>query len=266
VDEPGVGTDPDAVVPEIAAPGLPAVVVPNLNVSIRILSPGDDGDVTQIGGIGLGGGAGLGALEWDWNWTWNWSCAPVDSFTSAAWNWNWNWDWSADCASPPAPAESPVRSHARQPEGGAFGRPLAQVPAASDEAPARGGPQPAEDREHVDATAPAAGPVSGGPPPPGVLGASVTPAGETTSAKTTSVGDPAALDRPVPRRPPPPIAPPLSGTATAGVGGGGGAASLLLAALLGGLVLLAPSRGARAPMRDRNLHSSLSSERLERPG
>jgi hypothetical protein len=91
------------------------------------------------------------------------------------------------------------------------------------------------------------------------------PAADGSGAAATSPG---AGTHPVPRRQPSPIAPALPGMATAGAGGGsgGGIASLLLAALLGGLVLLAPGRGGHAPMRERNLHSSLSSKRPERPG
>jgi hypothetical protein len=272
VDEPGVGIEPvappEAVMPQAAAPDLPPVVVPNLNVNIRILSPGDDGDVTQVNGISLGGGAAGGTLDWDWNWNWNWTCAPANSLSAAAWNWNWNW--SADCAAPFS-ADSPTQPHSRSPASDAVGRPLAPAPAGGDEA-APGRPRSAEDDKRADSAAPAVAPGPAEPPasparapavPPGALGSSVTAA---ASVPTATAGDPAVLHRPVPRRIPPPVVPPLSGTATAGVGGGGGTASLLLAALLGGLVLLAPPRGARAPMRDRNLHSSLSSERLERPG
>ena len=46
--------EPEAVDEEDADAGMPPVVVPvNLNVDIRILSPGDDGDVSQI--IDMGG-------------------------------------------------------------------------------------------------------------------------------------------------------------------------------------------------------------------
>lgn len=281
-DEPGAGSIPvDGTEPDI-----PAVVAPNLNVNIRILSPGDDGDVTQGGGLSIGGGAGAGLPDWTWNWKWTWSCAPAGTLGAAAWTWDWDWRW--DCG-PSAPTGSQATPH--PPANHAVPQTLASAPALTDmeSAPLRapsaeggsggaggegdgrrgGGGEKRDGHRGGDRSGdsdPAVAVAPGGP-------TSATPSGlDPSTAAGSGLGTAAAdasggRSRPVPRRLPPPIAPTLPGMATAGTGsGGGGIASLLLAALLGGLVLLAPGRGARAPMRERNLHSSLSSERLERPG
>jgi hypothetical protein len=73
---------PPSDVPEEADLTTPAIPG-NINVDIRILSPGDNGDVTQdvtlLGWSGQDGGAAEGQpldLEWNWNWTWIWIWAP----------------------------------------------------------------------------------------------------------------------------------------------------------------------------------------------
>ena len=115
VDEPGPAPPPEdaeeADEDEADEDAGPIVIPLNLNVDIRILSPGDDGDVSQ--GIDLGdlaslgsgnptdvlGGLGLGALDlgldWTWNWNWTWDCGDG---AIAGLDWNWNWTWSGDCA------------------------------------------------------------------------------------------------------------------------------------------------------------------------
>ena len=74
----------------------------NLNVDIRIFSPGDDGDVIQIGGPTAGspdGSGGIGPeIDFDWDWDWTWTCgsggvpAAKGAGSGMSWNWSWNWD------------------------------------------------------------------------------------------------------------------------------------------------------------------------------
>ena len=118
------------VVPQPLPEPEPAVVQQspaNVNVSVRVDSPGDDGAVTQLN-VAVGGSspqyqepqtqyqppvlpdpeehevddvapaAGEAAID-DWNWSWNWSCgdAPVGDIAIPVGvlqqNWNWNWNW-----------------------------------------------------------------------------------------------------------------------------------------------------------------------------
>ena len=93
-------------------PTTPAVG--NVNVSLRIFSPGDDGPVTQIvsGGGSTPAAPGLSAAApitapttWIWNWNWTWTGSGCASPGITAPNlgiagWNWNWDWS--CGGPGA--------------------------------------------------------------------------------------------------------------------------------------------------------------------
>jgi hypothetical protein len=99
---------PPAAVPAPAPAGDPPA---NVNISIRIFSPGDDGPVTQIAsGTGSGSAPGGGSggappasapapsspAPTTWNWNWNWSgagaCDPgavAPSRGVAGWTWNW---------------------------------------------------------------------------------------------------------------------------------------------------------------------------------
>jgi hypothetical protein len=96
---------------EVPAADLPAEapVVPsssgaagdNVNVSIRIFSPGDDGPVTQVvnGGGGQTAPAASAPTTWIWNWNWNGGagCDPGSGGNRApplgvpGWMWIWNW-------------------------------------------------------------------------------------------------------------------------------------------------------------------------------
>jgi hypothetical protein len=103
--------------------GIPQAGPANVNVSVRVLSPGDNGPVTQTSTIPASdspasdstpaatpapvtGGDSPGL--WDWTFTW---CGETMHLTTAAGagtglNWVWNWLWAGDCgseaASPPA--------------------------------------------------------------------------------------------------------------------------------------------------------------------
>jgi len=105
---PTLGADAGEAVADVvagtAAPIVPAAVVPvvapvvtggNTNVSIRILSPGDDGPVTQIGGVPGGGSAA--PTTWVWNWTWSGApTCPATVPAVGAGDWEWNWTWTCD--------------------------------------------------------------------------------------------------------------------------------------------------------------------------
>ena len=80
----------------------------NVNVSIRIFSPGDDGPVTQIvqGGAPSAPAPTVAApATWIWNWTWNGApgCDPGAAGDAAppvgVADWTWNWTWT--CAAEP---------------------------------------------------------------------------------------------------------------------------------------------------------------------
>jgi hypothetical protein len=98
--------DPEPVA--APAPSSPAPAVGNLNLSIRIFSPGDDGPVTQVIQGGGSTTPGPEPAPTTWTWNWNWSGAPgCDSAPSLPSlgmpGWTWNWNWTCD---EPAPAGS----------------------------------------------------------------------------------------------------------------------------------------------------------------
>jgi len=89
----------------------PAPVGGNLNVSIRIFSPGEDGPVTQLisGGGGGGGQAAptvTAPVMWIWNWNWEWSgaagCDPgaIATPSPGVAEWTWDWTWTCGAAGP----------------------------------------------------------------------------------------------------------------------------------------------------------------------
>jgi hypothetical protein len=99
--------------PATPAPAPTAPAVGNLNLSVRIFSPGDDGPVTQIISAGGGGAevpSGSAApTTWIWNWNWDWggggACDPGAAAPApgvAGWNWNWTWTCGADAPLPDA--------------------------------------------------------------------------------------------------------------------------------------------------------------------
>jgi hypothetical protein len=294
--------DPGAVDEEDADAGAPPVVVPvNLNVDIRILSPGNDGDVNQVidlGGLGLGsgdpsdalGGLGLGdldlGLDWTWNWNWEWDCGDA---SPAGLDWNWTWTWSGDCAAgildEPGHAPGSLGDHFHSdrytglldtlsrealgapPEFGDERGPLVSTPGAG------GGTHPRSHRGDDTETAPvpAPPPSDGGPWTPSDALTSFASTGATSQPSTATAPQrrPAGADPngDPERQPAGPPAQAMGVAAAAGGGGGGGAFSvLLLAALVGALALLPPPPGGRVTAFGRKLSSLLSSSRLERPG
>jgi hypothetical protein len=278
----------------------PSVVVPlNLNVDIRILSPGDDGDVTQVidmgqlPGLGSGNPADvLGALDlgldWTWNWNWTWDCGDA---SIAGLDWNWNWSWSGDCAGgmmdEPGNEAWPFGERSRSerhaallealdhvaldapPELDAQRGPLVTTPAAG-----RSTPVQRDKRDEAD-TAPASAPPSGDGGLPTLSLATTsfasTGAPSQSSSATAPASRPAGADPngDPERRPAGPPAQAMglaSAAGAAGGGGGGGLSVLLLAALIGALALVPPPPGGRIRAYGRTLTSLLSSSRLERPG
>jgi hypothetical protein len=105
-DEPPV----EGPVPDVPAPAS------NINVSIRIFSPGDNGPVTQTTGGGGGGSDATPApTTWIWNWTWTGApaCDPgaganaAPAIGVAEWTWNWVWTCGEDATDPPFLSELP---------------------------------------------------------------------------------------------------------------------------------------------------------------
>lgn len=113
--------------PDVAAAAAAAgeALVANLNVVIRVNSPGNDGAVTQANTVAAPAAAAsgparpegtgvsvtpsaAGTLPLTWIWNWNWSpagCAaggasqPQSAISAGTWTWNWNWG----CAPAPPP-------------------------------------------------------------------------------------------------------------------------------------------------------------------
>ena len=307
-DEPSPGMpgeyDAEPVAEDEDDAGIPPVVVPvNLNVDIRILSPGDDGDVNQVidlGGLGPGsgnpadalGGLGLGdldlGLDWTWNWNWEWDCGDA---SVAGLDWNWTWTWSGDCAAgildPRGHGPGPLGEHPRidrysgmldtltrealgaPPSLGDEPGPVVSTRGAGGGAHARSHPQRGDDSE--TAPAPAPPPFDGGPWVPEAAVTSFASTGATSQSTTATAPArrPAGanLNGDPERQPAGPPAQAMGVAAAAGGGGEGGAFSvLLLAALVGALALLPPPPGGRVTAYGQKLSSLLSSSRLERPG
>ena len=284
VDEPGPAPPPEDAEEEDEDEADedegPLIIPLNLNVDIRILSPGDDGDVNQ--GIDLGslanlgsgnptdvlGGLGLGALDlgldWTWNWNWTWDCGDA---SIAGLDWNWNWTWSGDCAAgmlgePGAELATPLlmerirtdrlagRLDALGPETaaelptetGALPGPLAAMPGAGG-----GGPVKRDERD-------AAGTLPAKSSPPAVHGGALVPA--STSFASTGFAPTGATKRPKAARAPArrpagsdpngdpesePAGPPAQAMGlSAASGGGGGGGLVLLLAALIGALALVP--------------------------
>ena len=277
--------------------GAPPLVIPlNLNVDIRILSPGDDGDVSQVidvgGPQGLGsgnpadmlGGVGMDDLGLDWSWNWNWDCGGA---STAGLDWNWNW--SGDCASGLFDEEGlgsmpSLGEQLRGDRPGDFldaldsdviGLPpdLGDGPAVT--IPGAGGSAPAHRDERDVAGTPAAPAFpsgDGGFPAPSIASTTFASTGATTrsQAAMAPARSPAgSAPNGDPERRPAGLPAHVMGLAAAAGGGGGGGAAftvLLLAALVGALALVPPPPGERVRAVQKKLSSLLSSSRLERPG
>jgi hypothetical protein len=254
---------------DLAAPVAPV----NLNVDIRILSPGDNGDVTQeIGVPGWSGQDGRATdsmpLDWEWNWNWTWNCESGPTAAGMAWNWNWDWD----CAVPEVPPDGVIPDGVMEAPGLLFAEaPMDQVAGML--------PVDIESLTSTDRAPPArrdAGATgrSGHDPPTGPPGLAepqslLIVAGSTGGAASVA---PAAARATQGRRQPnrghapaPEQAPTVLPSAAASSFSGGSSAPLA-AALLGLLCLLAPHALEPARSRYRKLSSLLSSGRLERPG
>ncbi len=108
-------------------PATPA----NVNVSVRVFSPGDNGPVVQTVASGApGAGPPSGATPaasaavaayvvpavWNWTWSWTWTAGdgpacdspgaaagPGSAGPGGTWNWTWNWS----CAAPRLPIAWP---------------------------------------------------------------------------------------------------------------------------------------------------------------
>jgi hypothetical protein len=259
--------------PQPSAPTGPT----NINVDIRILSPGDNGDVVQeIGdviqeiefpGAPLSRDAPAGAGEgFTWNWIWNWEsgCTPDRRVAST---WNWVWDWEGGCGGAPGFPDVPdvftfapdVPGLASEPQE------LPAAPAESvaehDLALALDEPQAHTKRALVPGRA---GRESASDTLTAPTGSEAVRAAALTEARphrTTSPDE----DRSAPARMELPAAP-LPLAAATSVAGGAGSPVPVAIALLALLCLLAPRALEPAFAGSRKLSSLLSSSRLERPG
>ena len=93
----------------------PSSATGNTNLSVRVLSPGDNGTVHQTtsstpAGSVSGPAATTPAGEpWDWSWTFTFCDATTTlanqgaSGTPLRWAWEWTWNWSCDSALGPPP-------------------------------------------------------------------------------------------------------------------------------------------------------------------
>jgi hypothetical protein len=256
--EPAPVSDP-VPEPEPAEPQPAPVPAPvNLNVDIRILSPGEDGDVVQevIGPVTMpsapSGGQATGTA-WEWNWDWNWT-------------WDWTWTCDGGCAGPEsAPFATAPEPHAAPTETPAPALELTQPPelTAPDDAGGARAPRAEVRRARPElAGAPAARlPLSQRvATTPGLLADRPKPAARSRAG-----------DRPIPagatdggpdQRL---LWQPLVGSA-ASTAPPGGFPSLLLVVLLAALSLLGPRAIETAWMRVPRLRSLIESQRLERPG
>jgi hypothetical protein len=107
-----IGPDSGATSSSGSSPdSSPAADAGNTNVSVRVLSPGDNGPVTQsstavgeaAGDVGATGAA-PSAGPWSWTWTFTF-CGTTRSFstqiasqTALSWTWDWAWNWTCDAA------------------------------------------------------------------------------------------------------------------------------------------------------------------------
>jgi len=94
----------------------PSSTTGNTNVSVRVLSPGDNGTVSQTGSSSPAGSTSgpmttttPAGEPWDWSWTFTFCDATTAlanqgaSGTPLRWTWEWTWNWSCDSAVGPPP-------------------------------------------------------------------------------------------------------------------------------------------------------------------
>ena len=262
---------PSSVTP--TAPAAPR----NINIDIRVLSPGDDGDVNQVIEE-IGGGAAPGRSEvvpggaddpeLTMNWVWEWSDSCEDDMRAASAAVEWNWTWQACGAA--VPDEDMLRGL------------MPEMPDDLIPAPELPGEVAGAEEDFV---ATLNGP-SGGPGDHGEsqqrrassipLLSGVAPASLLTTADAEGGPGPVGSERvraahgrrqqsAVRQRAPEQAPPALPSAAASGLSGGGSFAPLG-AVLLALLCLMAPRALGLARFPDRRLTSQLSSSRLERPG
>lgn len=98
--------------PQAGPASIPAGTPANVNVSIRVLSPGDDGPVSQRNAAPSAASAtptqaapGADDPAWAWTWTFTW-CGTTMAIPMPAGqglgagtglDWVWNWIWTRDC-------------------------------------------------------------------------------------------------------------------------------------------------------------------------
>ena len=138
-ETPANSAEPAASTPdgEDHGSGVPQSGPTNVNVSIRVLSPGDDGAVTQTNTTPTPAPSGSGDPSWVWAWTFTWCGTTTEISTLAGegtgLDWDWNWTWLWDCAptveAPPTPDNPPPGG------GGNSGGPPAETPAPHGEEP-----------------------------------------------------------------------------------------------------------------------------------
>jgi hypothetical protein len=275
---------PNPVVP--TAPSAPT----NINVDIRILSPGDNGDVTQeienvvipqlqgIAGPGGGAAPGGGASDTTWNWNWRWTsgCEPdMRASSSAAWNWTWDWEQGCDGAmpsdeelgsdiddfvrefrddptfAPQSPEPAPGGSDAEQDL-------LLNLPGSQGDPGDHGGSRSGHAVHAPDMTS---GMATGLLTTVADASGGQLPVGSNRVRAAQGRRQQSAVRQRAPEQAPPA----LPSAAASGLSGGGSSAAVS-AVLLALLCLLAPRALGLAAFPARRLASQLSSSRLERPG
>jgi hypothetical protein len=245
----------------------------NVNLEIRILSPGDNGpvnqDVLMLGGPAPTGSIPIGdtpnGLDWTWNWTWSESCGE-QATAAASWDWNWTW-----CGDLPLPGlTGPVAKDPSSSRPGSVSPRPAPAPAA-----------PVQDRHVLDAPGRASAGRASTPtraPRSGVGGEQSldrSPAAWRTPASVRATAGGSSGARMQPAGPSPagrgfriPSIPALqiaAGAATAaGPEGASGAAITLV--LLAALLLIGPSLLRVLVLREDRRTTSVPNSRLERPG
>jgi hypothetical protein len=251
---PAPESQPSDSVGEESNPGAPGAPI-NLNVDIRILSPGDNGDVTQeISVPGWSAPVGDGAqgqpFAWTWNWTWNWTTPAADDVPEVG-------DVLGEVLG--SLPEEPGQLFADPP----VEEPAVMQPHEATQAPGSDRPPPRRD---------AAGP-GGAAPRQWSLGGSNPHSLTTVAGSPDGAASVTEAARPTlgPRHPDrghaqaPEQAPPALPSAAASSVGGGSSAPFA-AAILGLLCLLAPRVLELLRSPHGKLSSQLSSSRLERPG
>ena len=127
-----------ASTPQDRGSGIPQAGPATTNVSVRVLSPGDNGSVTQSNttqAVPPVHDASSGEMPWIWTWTFTWcgtttevstlaGQGPVGEGSGLDWLWNWAWTW--EC-------ESSEGTDASLADTGGDTAPAAEAPAAESE-------------------------------------------------------------------------------------------------------------------------------------